>query len=698
MNKNKKVWIILILLIIISLALLGKSSDYARIVDMDYRAEVVDTPGSEGKIIVTETITFDVHAASKNNGFWELWRDLCEDYIDGLKVYYNVLSVNQIMPDGRKVPWSESPRLYWEDWDYESSHPTLGPGKWFYSPGPYDESARRYEAIFFYIDDVYREKMTFEITYEMYNAVLRYGDCSDLYIAMYSGETSKYLESLNAEILIPDNKMPQVGNYKATTYGTNSGDFEFEESTTMNPGYHTFYFNLDEKDLKFRPHNEYIEFELVSFGEDKHKFSKYASKNDYYYDDVLDELFAEQKYYEIAPTIFMVLKIVILFACIVLAIRIINKGKKQSSSWREKFPFYSMELPTDTFRDIPSDLDPKFAAALVFSKDKKDNTKDDNSGVYSAILLSLARKGYIELEELSTTNVNIKIVELEAPQLPPELMEPIAVFDGDDFDWFAPAPPEPVETREPKTICEEYYWNLINRHATMGSITMSELQDRISVDYDYMSNFVENIDKSVVGTGVNLGYFQKANYLEPKQKLSSFARKTITRGFLITILVNLISYQTRLDLAFGGFVILGLAYLYTGYRIKSEAHKYVLLTELGEQEYNKWRGLYNFLKSDTLINERTVVELPLWEKYLVYATAFGISEKVIEAIKIRCPEVIEQTTSIVHNSYCRSGRFRSSGRSFHSSVRSGSFRSSSSGGGFSVGGGGRGGGGGGGGH
>ena len=117
-------------------------------------------------------------------------------------------------------------------------------------------------------------------------------------------------------------------------------------------------------------------------------------------------------------------------------------------------------------------------------------------------------------------------------------------------------------------------------------------------------------------------------------------------------------------------------------------------------EYRKWRGLYNFLNSDTLIKDKTFVELPLWEKYLVYATAFDIADKVIAAIKIRCPEAMAQTKSIVHNPYCRSSiRLRHSSRSFRSSVHRGrSGGSFGGGGGFGYGGGGRGGGGGGGGH
>lgn len=92
--------------------------DYARITDVDYKAVVVDEPDSEGKIIVTERLTFDIHAASKNNLFWELWRDLPEEYIDGVKVEYKVNSVKQILDNGTEIVYQESPELYWDDYDY----------------------------------------------------------------------------------------------------------------------------------------------------------------------------------------------------------------------------------------------------------------------------------------------------------------------------------------------------------------------------------------------------------------------------------------------------------------------------------------------------------------------------------------------------------------------------------------------------
>lgn len=708
----------------------NSANDYARIVDMDYKAVVVDEPDCEGKVVVTERFTFDVHAASVYNGFWELWRDLCEDYVDGVKVHYKVNSVKQIMDDGTEVIWEESDKLYWDDYDYVSDNPYYGPEKWYHSEGPYNEEYDRYECVFFYVDNLYREQITFEIEYEMYNAVLRYNDCSDLYLSMFSDESVKYLESFDAEILIPSDKMPSKGNYKATTYGTNAGSFEIKESETKNPGYYTFSFELDKEDLEFKPYNEYIEFDLVSYNEDKHIFSEYASINDYYYDDVLDEVFMEQEYYENAPERNAMFRKIVFSICMIIsgfvllgAILKILRIKKRCPSLKKK------DIPS-VYREIPSDLDPKFAATLVFCKDKK---QKDDSGIYSSLLLSLARKGYIQLKDYSSDDVLIEIMDETIQENPVDYINSNSIilcdFCGTEINIsehnicpVCGAPyAEDVEyqnkmeatnglgvatevmtsiiEREALTICEEHYLNLIKRHANAGCIAMSDLQDRISSDYDYTGSFVRNIQKSIVDNGVGLGYFQKANYLEPMKKLSSSGTAHFIWSFVFLIVVNTVAYQTPLEFANGGFAILGLLCMILGFVLKAQSKKYILLTEYGAEEYKKWRGLYNFLKSDTLIKEKTIVELPLWEKYLVYATAFGISEKVIEAIKIRCPEAVASTaTSIVHSNYCRSGRIRTSGRRFHSSVHRGSRGYSSSGGSFGYGGGGRGGGGGGGGH
>ena len=62
--------------------------------------------------------------------------------------------------------------------------------------------------------------------------------------------------------------------------------------------------------------------------------------------------------------------------------------------------------------------------------------------------------------------------------------------------------------------------------------------------------------------------------------------------------------------------VLGISLVFGGHRLTNLAHNYILLTQFGEDEYVKWRGLYNFLNSDTLMNERSVPDLILWEQIL----------------------------------------------------------------------------------
>ena len=670
--------------------------DYARITDIDYTAMVVDEPDSNGKIVVTERITYDIHAASRNNLFLLLWRDLPESYVDGVKVDYKVNSVKQILDDGTEIVYEESPKLYWDDSDYVGTSGKYGPGKWYHSEGPYNEYARQYECVFFYVDGLYRENVTFEIEYEMNNAALRYGDCSELYLSFYSEDTVKHLNSFKGQVLIPDKDMPRVGNYEAHTYGTNSIEFPFTESDTIHPGYHTFSFDLDESELKFKPYNQYLEFSLISYGIDSHIFTDYASHNYYYNDDVLIELQQEQLAYEREFEEYARIKIFVLIVCIIIAILIISYVVKKNKKIKEKYIFYEPTIPVDYFREIPSDLDPVFAVNLVFCKHKNHSKKKDADG-YSSIMLSLVRKGYIELEKINPMKDwvynNVKIIVKHKPTpiaedlLKPYILENNAAKSSNqnsDIDINNGLNPNSkVESElefanniadstsnnkklEPLTVNEESYFNLIVRHSHGNEISMYDFQSKISSDYLNTNSFVKSVENSIVNIGISQGYFQKADYEEPKKQTKSISNMFIILGILLITVVNFFSHYTYLDLAFGGFTILGITFIASAIYLRKLSRKYVLLTQFGEDEYAKWRGLYNFLNSETLMKERTVVELPLWEHYLVYATAFGISEKVIKALKIRCPDI--EMSPMLSNPYYYSRNFYYSARTFRYSV------------------------------
>lgn len=53
-------------------------------------------------------------------------------------------------------------------------------------------------------------------------------------------------------------------------------------------------------------------------------------------------------------------------------------------------------------------------------------------------------------------------------------------------------------------------------------------------------------------------------------------------------------------------------------------------------------GLKRYMSEFSLMKEKEVPELVLWEKYLVYATVFGISEKVLKQLKVVYPQISDE--------------------------------------------------------
>ena len=115
-------------------------------------------------------------------------------------------------------------------------------------------------------------------------------------------------------------------------------------------------------------------------------------------------------------------------------------------------------------------------------------------------------------------------------------------------------------------------------------------------------------------------------------------------------------------------------------------------TQEGIDEIEKWKGLKKYMEEFSLLNEREVPEIAIWEKFLVYATAFGIADKVEEQLKIVYPDI---ESSINVNTYpymhlmIHTNFSKSFSNAISSSMSSAYSSASGGGGGFSGGGGGR---------
>jgi len=651
--------IVLIIIVIIATGIIGgifiyKANDYVRLTDINYSAVV----NSDGSVSVTEKVTYDVHAARKNNAMWELWVGLPELY-DEYKFTYEIESVTRLTVNGQSdyLVFGEAAMLYWDDIDFATGY-----NKWFYSKGTLNKSVRQYECLLIYVNGLYREKTEFEIKYKVKgDAVVKYADCTELYLNIFEGKNCKYLRSVKADITVP-----AASGYRVNTYGTNSHKFNDLLKSSDNGGNTVYSFELDKSRLKFKPYNRYIDFQIVSFGEDKHALAP-AIKNTsdagkFIYMDILKA----QKDWDNMPTAFLKAKIILLVifaglsALVIIIFFVVNKMRKK------KYNVPKPEVDYDLYREIPGGLDIGLAGYLVFSKHR---ISDNIPGIFPAVLLSLARKKYItaEMKDQSKgwepSNVVITVIY--------EVSEGVS--------------------RKELTVTEQNYLNLIRRYTPKGTISVKNLQGNIKMDSQNTYMFITQEKTDIKRTGVSSNYFRQPDIKTHKRKATMTGYVLIFLGLFIMGITNLF-VLSRLDLAFGAFLIFGASIAAVGIMGIIFSKDYVMLTQLGQNEYAKWRGLYNFLKHDTLMKEHRVQHIDIWEEYLIYATACGIPDKVLKAIDVRFGSYNSGNSRIIRHPFlCRGIHIRSTGRGFSSASRSASSKAR---GGF----GGRGAGGGGGGH
>ena len=116
-----------------------------------------------------------------------------------------------------------------------------------------------------------------------------------------------------------------------------------------------------------------------------------------------------------------------------------------------------------------------------------------------------------------------------------------------------------------------------------------------------------------------------------------------------------------------------------------------IYTQKGVDEREKWKGLIKYMEDFSMLDEKEVPDIVLWEHFLVYATAFGIAEKVLKQLKVVYPD-LEQNLDVNTYTYMHimlHTNFSSSFSNVISTSMSSAYSSATGGGGgFSGGGGG----------
>lgn len=525
----------------------------------------------------------------------------------------------------------------------------------------------------------------YEISYKIENVINSYKDCQEFYWQFLNETNNIPCKKVTGTIKMPSN-VTTIENLKVWGHGDINGDINRISTNEVE-------FNVNNLDSGKMLEVRVVTTEkMFTVQKNNYNFSKLNSiikEEDEWSESTNKNITSTRIFLGILMLIY-----IIIFICIIINYIKFYKISKQDGDGiaRKRLKY---------FRDIPRDGEstPGEAAFLYYFTNNFNWTDGKQADVVAANILNLCIKGYITLEQ-DKENINIA------------LSKPADGLKNDE---------------------KEIYELLQDAIGSNDYIEVKELKKFAKDKFDKYSN---HVTKMVSNIKKNL--YKEKMIDKQKEKLyteSNSVAPIAFAGIFITIilynLVGIFPIISRTYIMLWGIDTLG-RFLDTLIillpisimlilldRIRNKAKgKIYKLTQKGADERSKWKALANFLKDYSKIDEKGVFDIVIWEKYLVYATAFGISDKVIEELHAKYPYVFTdeywEETNGVHNTkgiidmacnptYIRTHvSFSDFTSSIHSSYRtmtstvaahysssSGSGFSSGGGGGFSSGGGGR---------
>ena len=440
---------------------------------------------------------------------------------------------------------------------------------------------------------------TYKVYYTIKDVIKNYNDCSELYWQFIGEDFTSNINKVTGTIKLPS-KVLQIDNLRAWAHGQLNGEVKIVDSETVS-------FNVD----SYKKGN-FVEIRIATKEDVFYNNANTVNKD--YFNQIIDEetVWAEQanEQREEAKRIQLITNIIIsvVFALIavIMLIRIVLNSKTLVNTQKRK--------PTQEykyFREKPEKSSSAAGAAFLYYLNKG-GVANNFPKVLSATMLNLCLKKKLafEIEENAKGKQSIKINLIEDENK--------------------------ILLTQTETITLELFKKVNNS----GSFTMKQLENFAKAKSDKFITAMDDINSKAEVEQIEAKNFD----LDLKNKHVFCVARGILQIVLIPILsmflgIPLMIEQTDIIplvvsvLAANIFAITnGIICLAIANRINNG------LTQKGIDEKEKWEGLKRYMEDFSLLNEREVPELSLWEEFLVYATAFGVADKVLKQLKIKYSE------------------------------------------------------------
>lgn len=266
---------------------------------------------------------------------------------------------------------------------------------------------------------------------------------------------------------------------------------------------------------------------------------------------------------------------------------------------------HKVNVPEYT-RYVPKGSSPA-AAALLYYHYKGGINQKIRGNVFSATLMSLSNKGYLE-------------------------------FGSDENDTLILTPIGNTKN-ESLTLSEQVMLSLVTTVATEtnGSFTLKQFSAYTKKHGKYVNTMFETLFARAKDEIRPYNYYEKSQYFVKIIKYLGIA--AIVAG-VITFFASSMIYIAIAAILAGIFTC-----------ITSTGPN--RLSTQGETAYMVWKGLEKYMLEFSNMKEYELPHLELWKDYLVYATMMGISDKVCKQLKLAYPKIDndDYMTSTFGNTY-----------------------------------------------
>ena len=481
------------------------------------------------------------------------------------------------------------------------------------------------------------ETRKYEISYTVNDAIGKYRDYAELYWQFVGEDFEIDADKITGTITLP----------KAIT---NKEDIKvWGHNKALNGEIYV----TDYDEIKF----QLSDFSAGSYVEIRSLFptDMVTTSGRVYNKNIYDEVYKEEKRWadqanirkqlaEIEEGIYTVFFISIILAlCIIFIQKACKYGKKMTKMCK-----FKPEQKLDYYRDLP-DQNTTPGEALYILKESYNNFTYYFGKIFSAEMLNLKLKGYIELnvdrDEKNKEKIYIKKIK---------------------------EPDEKLKSEERQILSF-----IIKAIKNKGEIEIKELEKFITNHASSVESLIKTNQKLVENS------LEKEKILDKKQKEEYQRYKKLAETYYILALVTLFwMFPLAIVLFINGLLCS---------KIKKRTNA---LTQKGVDSQEKWKGLKKYMEDFSLLNEKEIPAVEIWEHYLVYATAFGIADKVLKQLKTVYPNIddIDGLNTSTYMYFMYHSNFSSSfSGAINSSISSAYTASHSSsyggGGGFSGGGG-----------